>query len=180
MRAAETAMAPRLAGLLDTMYYTGGRVAEICALQWQSIIGDPETGYSIHFRGNTTKGGLPRIVPVPLFYAARMLAYPRRTLGPQTFIFSSAIARPFETCRPPITTRTAQNLITRTARAKGIRHYTPHNYRHTYATNLLAVTNVKIVQLLLGHRSMATTQLYLHPPLEQLREAVLNAFLTAE
>ena len=52
----------------------------------------------------------------------------------------------------------------------------PHVLRHTYATILIRFTNIRVVQQLLGHAKMGTTEIYLHPNSEECRTAVNHAF----
>jgi len=48
----------------------------------------------------------------------------------------------------------------------------PHVLRHTFATQLAKVTNIRVVQELLGHSSLESTQIYTHPDMNEAREAV--------
>ncbi len=52
------------------------------------------------------------------------------------------------------------------------RDISPHTLRHTYATRLMRVTNIRTVQVLLGHRRLSSTQIYTHPDQEDKDKAI--------
>lgn len=52
------------------------------------------------------------------------------------------------------------------------RHVTPHMLRHTFATRLMRVTSMRVVQGLLGHRQLSSTQIYTHPTQTDHDEAI--------
>ncbi len=76
-----------------------------------------------------------------------------------------------------LTSRTVQNVIKRWALRVGLPPETsPHTLRHSFATHLLdGGADLKTVQQLLGHESLATTQIYTHISIERLRDAVLKS-----
>lgn len=74
----------------------------------------------------------------------------------------------------PMTTRQVERII-RDAAMKAIgRPIHPHILRHTFATRLMRVTDMRTVQLLLGHKNLASTQVYLHPNSDDLKKAISN------
>ena len=76
-----------------------------------------------------------------------------------------------------LTTRTVQNIVKRWALSCGLPpEISPHTLRHTFATHLLdGGADLKTVQQLLGHASLASTQIYTHVSIERLHETVRKA-----
>ncbi|MBA7618977.1 Tyrosine recombinase XerC [subsurface metagenome] len=74
--------------------------------------------------------------------------------------------------RDPLTTRQVQRII-RAAAVKAIgREIHPHVLRHSFATRLMRTTSIRVVQELLGHKNLQTTQIYTHPNNLDLRNAI--------
>ena len=71
-----------------------------------------------------------------------------------------------------LTVRQVQHTIDRLSRASIKRSIRPHVLRHTFATRLMRTTNVRIVQELLGHRQISSTQIYTHPNQNDLLKAI--------
>lgn len=72
----------------------------------------------------------------------------------------------------PITTRQVENIFNKAGvRAFG-RRINPHMLRHTFASSLLRVTNMRTVQELLGHNHITSTQIYTHPNEDDKKQAI--------
>lgn len=77
----------------------------------------------------------------------------------------------------PLTTRNIQKIIKGTKNRAGIsKRVTPHTLRHSFATHLLEQgTDIRLIQTMLGHSSLSTTQVYTHVSSEQIKK-VANPF----
>lgn len=75
-------------------------------------------------------------------------------------------------CQYPITARQVQRII-KSASALSIgREIHPHLLRHTFATRLMSRTSMRVVQQLLGHSSITSTQIYTHPNHDDYQKAI--------
>jgi len=72
----------------------------------------------------------------------------------------------------PISVMQIQRIIANAGKIALQRHIHPHMLRHTFATRLMKVTNARVVQQLLGHRHLSSTQIYTHPDGTDLKMAV--------
>lgn len=72
----------------------------------------------------------------------------------------------------PLTPRTVERIIGDAGIESLNRDVTPHMLRHTFASRLMKKTSSRVVQALLGHESLQSTQIYMHPDLEDLKKAI--------
>lgn len=72
----------------------------------------------------------------------------------------------------PLSQRQLQRIVLAASHVSIGRHIHPHVLRHTFATRLMRHTNARIVQELLGHANLASTQIYTHPNQEDLTNAI--------
>lgn len=160
--------------LLELLYATGARVSEAVALDVDDLIGPEGTPELIRVVG---KGDKQRIVPVGSFARAAVEAYLVRA---RPLLATGGTATPalFLGARGARLSRQNAWLVIRAAaeRAGITVEVSPHSLRHSFATHLLAGgADVRVVQELLGHASVATTQLYTHVSIDGLRDVYQQA-----
>lgn len=150
--------------LLELMYSAGLRVSELVGVNLEDI---DFKGQSVLVRG---KGNKERICIFGRTAKAAIQDYmgEERTepMGDKAFFTNLKGGR--------ITTRTVQNVVKRWSLRVGLPPETsPHTLRHSFATHLLdGGADLKSVQQLLGHESLATTEIYTHVSIERLKATV--------
>jgi len=159
--------------LLEVLYGTGARISEAVGLDVDDL--DLE-GRSALLRG---KGGRERVVPVGSYAVAAVDAYLVRARS--TLVEAGSGGSPpalFLNARGGrLSRQSAWTLLQTAAQRAGIdRDVSPHTMRHSFATHLLeGGADVRVVQELLGHASVATTQIYTLVTVDTLREVYATA-----
>jgi tyrosine recombinase XerD len=151
--------------LLELLYACGLRVSEAVGLR------GPQVNLEAGFVTVLGKGGKERVVPLGRPARAALEAYlaherPNLLRGrPSPFVFLGPTGR-------PLTRQAVWKLVRRRALAAGLgKRVSPHTLRHTFATHLLGGgADLRIVQTLLGHADIGTTQVYTHVAPARLRE----------
>jgi integrase/recombinase XerD len=173
-------LALRDRALLELLYGTGARISEAVGLD----VDDLELGEDPAAAGGTVllrgKGGKERIVPVGRFACEALSAYLVRA-RPE-LVSTSAGAGPagalFLNARGGrLSRQSAWTVIVRSAERAGVQgEVSPHTMRHSFATHLLeGGADVRVVQELLGHASVTTTQVYTLVTVDTLREVYAAA-----
>ena len=141
--------------LIMVLYGTGMRRSEAARLKLSDI-----DSQRMIIRVINGKGGKDRDLPLSPALLETLRAH-WRWLKPRTYLFPSRKRRDIE---QPITDKSVWVACTEAARLAGIRkRVTPHTLRHSWATHLLeAGTDLRTIQLLLGHEDLETTAKYLH------------------
>lgn len=150
--------------ILEVLYSTGVRVSELVGLNWGDV--DFQLGI-IRVVG---KGSKERIVPIGDMALQALRDYGIEQ-GKKWGRAAKGVAPVFLNHRGSrMTTRSVARVVDKYLRATGIPvRMGPHGLRHTFATHLLnSGADLRVIQELLGHTSLSTTQRYTHVNLDQL------------
>ncbi|MGO4257541.1 site-specific tyrosine recombinase XerD [Marmoricola sp. RAF53] len=175
-----TVLALRDRALLELLYGTGARISEAVGLDVDDLdLGSAESGGTVLLRG---KGGKERIVPVGRFAREAVEAYLTRARPGLVSASSKAATERagamFLNARGGrLSRQSAWTVIVRSAERAGVTaEVSPHTMRHSFATHLLeGGADVRVVQELLGHASVTTTQVYTLVTVDSLREVYAAA-----
>lgn len=161
----------RDAALFETLYSTGCRISEVTGMHWRDV--DLSSG-SVMVMG---KGSKERLCILGR-HAVAALKELRRTAeavfpsaeGDGAFVFLNVHGNPY-------VPRDAQRAMKKYLALAGLpQDLTPHKLRHSFATHLLdAGADLRSVQEMLGHVSLATTQIYTHVSIEHLKDEYMKA-----
>lgn len=156
--------------MIEVLYSCGLRVSELCNLKISDLYLDEE------FIRVTGKGDKQRLVPISLRAIAELNYYfnDRDHIeikpGYEDYVFIS------ERRRKPLSRITVFHIVKELVEAAGIqKNVSPHTFRHSFATHLLeGGANLRIIQAMLGHESIATTEIYAHIDRTRLREEIFE------
>jgi len=150
--------------ILELLYASGIRVSELVGLKTQDV--NLESGFLKCFG----KGGKERIVPIGRRAAEYVTRYlDKRKAGNGTK--NEALFRGSKRAGDKLSRQAVWQMIKRYARQARIRKdITPHTFRHSFATHLLERgADLRVVQELLGHADISTTQIYTHVSKDRLK-----------
>ncbi|HEY2239806.1 MAG TPA: site-specific tyrosine recombinase XerD [Streptosporangiaceae bacterium] len=159
--------------LLEFLYATGARISEATGLDVDDLTLDADPAVLLD-----GKGGKQRVVPLGRYAAAALDAYlvrgrPALAAGASR---SVAPALFLNTRGGRLTRQGAWGVLRAAAQRAGVPGVSPHTLRHSFATHLLdGGADIRVVQELLGHASVTTTQVYTLVTVEKLREVYAAA-----
>ena len=164
-----TAEGQRNRAIIEVLYSCGLRVSELCLLRLSDLY------LKEQFIRVTGKGGKQRLVPISSRAIAELEAYfvDRNRIpikrGYEDFVFIS------ERLKKPLSRITVFHHIKELVALVGIKkNVSPHTFRHSFATHLLeGGANLRVIQLMLGHESISTTEIYTHIDRVRLREEII-------
>lgn len=156
-----TSVGLRDRALIELLYGSGARVAEVCGLDLAAL-DLAERTVRLYGKGRKERmvplGG-PAVASLSEYIDAgrpALLAIRSTDVGTTSAVFLSGRGE-------RIGVRDARRVVARAARTAGLSGVTPHTLRHSYATHLLeGGADLRVVQELLGHASLQTTQRYTH------------------
>ncbi len=155
------------------MLEAGLRVGECVALEIQDLYFKGLPVKSLVVRSEIAKNKQERIVPVSTRLSQAMQEYNKSNgwfdevdIGHKVFTLTAD--------SKPISTRQVERILFRAGMSGLNRPVNPHMLRHTFASKLMRVTDMRTVQELLGHSNMSTTQIYCHPNEDDKRTAIEN------
>jgi integrase/recombinase XerD len=158
--------------LLEFLYGTGARISEATGLDIDELqLGAPPEYPVVRLIG---KGGKHRVVPVGRYAVRALEAYLVRARPGLAMASRRASASPavFLNARGGRLTRQgAWGVLHAAAARAGLPDVSPHTLRHSFATHMLdGGADIRVVQELLGHASVTTTQIYTLITVDRLRE----------
>ena len=162
----------RNCALIEVLYATGARVSEIVNLEISNVSEIANTT-TLKLSG---KGGKERVVPIGVYARKSLEQY--LTLSRPALLHKKVSTSLFLNSRgDSLSRQSAWEIIASLAeRAKIKTRVTPHAIRHSFATHLLdGGADIRVVQELLGHSSVTTTQIYTLVTIDKLRESYATA-----
>lgn len=153
------------------MLDAGMRVGEVVALYRDDLffLNEPRTSLKVH--ASFSKSVQDRIIPLTDRLRRTIEAHQVNfwSVGPRApYVYAFTTWKRDEA----MSVRHVERII-RDAGMKSLgRPVHPHVFRHTFASRLLRTTNLRVVQVLLGHQNLSSTQIYTHPNSDDLNQAI--------
>ena len=162
--------------MLELLYSTGARVSELInlnAADISTVTSDNQISTTVKLKG---KGGKERVVPIGSFAVNAVNDYLTRS-RPNLVKVSTQRALFLNQRGGRLSRQSAWNVVTANAQRAGVaEQVSPHSMRHSFATHLLdGGADIRVVQELLGHASVTTTQIYTLITIDRLRESYSSA-----
>lgn len=153
------------------MLEAGLRVGEVVQLKFSHLYFNGKPVQSLVLTSDITKNHVERIVPISTRLKKALEEYFRNYayLCDGTCEHRAFGSKNLST---PITTRQVERIIFTAGLVALNRPVNPHMLRHTFATKLMRVTDMRTVQELLGHSSIISTQIYTHPNEDDKKKAI--------
>jgi integrase/recombinase XerD len=171
-------ISPRDRAILELLYSTGARVSEIIGLNVADFSLSSTTDGEVHIVKVKGKGSKERLVPLGKFAVAAVDSYLTRVRPALVAKNPKSEGALFLNSRGKrLSRQSAWQVVLDAASATGLNgKVSPHVLRHSFATHLLdGGADIRVVQELLGHSSVTTTQIYTLITIDKVREAYSTA-----
>lgn len=159
--------------LFSLMADAGLRVGELVQLKAADVMDITPEGivHALRVRGSIAKGGKERVIPLNKRCRGVLMSLysedKRHWLKDNAWLWPSS-----RNAAEHITVKAVQDRCTYWGALALGRSISPHQLRHTFATRLMRVTDIRTVQELLGHANLSSTQIYTHPDIADMQSAV--------
>jgi integrase/recombinase XerD len=169
--------------IVEVLYASGARVSELISIDVADLVSkdvEGETVTTLKLRG---KGGKERIVPLGSFAKSAIEDYLVRVRpGLLEKAARSSNALFLNSRGSRISRQSIWQIVLDATKAAGIKQeVSPHTFRHSYATHLLdGGADIRVVQELLGHSSVTTTQIYTLISIDKIQQTYITAHPRAQ
>ncbi|HUW44892.1 MAG TPA: tyrosine-type recombinase/integrase [Dehalococcoidia bacterium] len=161
----------RNATMILLMLDAGLRVGEVVQMRLANLLYERHPAKSVRINAAIAKNKIERLIPMS---EKLRIAIDRMT----DFVWDYNPEEPdhfafYINCiHKHLSTRQVERIVNACCRTAFGRSIHPHALRHTFATRLMKVTDIRTVQVMLGHKSVTSTQVYTHPNDEDCQNAI--------
>lgn len=153
------------------MLDAGLRVGEVAGLKLKNFLFGGLIAKSLTITKEISKNNVERIIPISDRLRETMVLM-RETLWDGQLAVDNTYAFTSNQSIKHLGTRQIQKIIKKASQKSIGRAIHPHILRHTFATRLMKKVNIRVVQQLLGHKRLSSTQVYTHPDNNDLEKAI--------
>ena len=168
----------RKQAIVALLLFCGLRNKELCQLNYGDVFTLGYVKNSIYVRASGNHSCTSRHVPVPANAMSIIKAYSEGEVAHGRLWCDADPLFVTKNKKIRIQPKDVYRFVQQMTQVKLGQTFYPHALRHTYASRLLAYTNIRVVQQLLGHKSLNSTQIYTHPNSSECSAAVNRAFST--
>lgn len=153
------------------MLDAGLRVGEVIGVIFPDVYFEDKPVETLVVRKEIAKGRRQRMIPITFRLETALSRFNAEPYLLKDWPLTQPLIARYPQ-GPALTTRALQKLTKRVGLKSCGVEINPHMLRHTLATRLMQVTDIRTVQMILGHKNVSTTQIYTHPSSEDARKAI--------
>ncbi len=167
---------PRDRCIVLFMLHAGLRNGEVCKLQIGDLYVDSEIFHSVSIQNGHSRTKSSRIISFSPLLTESLREHMRMRVSRSGEFRPDEPAFITKNQKIRISPKDVQRIVAGHTWAWLGVACTPHSLRHTFATRLMKVASIRVVQQLLGHKTLSSTQVYTHPDSEDRAKAINDAF----